>query len=192
MTIRIHQLRLTLFTLSALVLAHAGPSKAASLDLLAQATTPSTKPAAQTAATPPARNWLVSCSDDAPDGGSRCRMVQTLMVQKTGQRLLTIVIQKAQTSKEPKLIVGLPHGVYFPAGIGLAVDDGKAQQIAVETSDADGAYATTDIAAEMLKGLLAGTALKINFQSSAKQPITVPVTLDGFGDAYRRVDAFGG
>lgn len=139
-----------------------------------------------------ARRWLVSCSDDAPNGGSQCRMVQTLAVQKTGQRLLTIVVQKEQSAPAPRIVIGLPHGVFFPAGVGLAVDEGPESNLVVQTSDANGAYAMTDVSNELLKALQTGETLKVAFESGNKQPITIPVSLEGFGDAYKRVSAFGG
>lgn len=155
---------------------------------------PQGKPGAEAAATEDGakRNWLVTCSDDAPGGGSQCRMVQSLAVKKTGQRLLTIVIQKEQSAEQPRLVVGLPHGVYFPEGVKVSVDDGEATTVAVQTSDANGAYAMTDIDDALLAAMRKGAELKVAFQSGNRQPITIPVSLDGFVESYQRVASFGG
>lgn len=163
--------------------------------LLAQTTAPAQKPADTQgggAVEQPGRNWLVSCSDEAPSGGSQCRMVQNLLVKESNQRLLTVVVQKVQGAEQPLLIIGLPHGVYLPAGVSLSVDEGVVQKIVVQTSDANGAYATAEIDDKFLAVLRAGATLNVVFEARNKKPLTIPVTLNGFSEAFQRVDAFGG
>ena len=148
--------------------------------------------AGEATTTEPARLWSVSCADKAAAEGSQCQMVQTLAMKQTGKRLLTIAVQKQEKAEHPRLIVGLPHGVYFPAGVGIAVDDGAKKKIVVETSDANGAYAITEIDDATLAALRKGTQLKVSFENGKQQELVVPVSLKGFADAYERVSSFGG
>ena len=150
---------------------------------------PQGKPA-EAAGESAARLWSVSCADTA--NGGQCQMVQTLAMKDTGKRLLTIAIQKQEKEKHPRIIVGLPHGVYFPAGVNVAVDDGAKTKVTVETSDANGAYAVAEIEDKLLDALRKGTQLKVSFESSKRQELVVPVSLKGFADAYQRVASFGG
>ncbi|PTW60069.1 invasion protein IalB [Breoghania corrubedonensis] len=147
---------------------------------------------AAAATTENARLWSVSCADTAAGGGSQCQMVQTLAMKNTGKRLLTIAVQKQEKAEHPRLIVGLPHGVYFPAGIGIAVDEAGKKKIEVETSDANGAYAIAEIDDGLLEALRKGTQLKVSFESGKRQELVVPVSLTGFSEAYQRVSSFGG
>ncbi len=155
---------------------------------LSQDTAPQGKPPAAS----PARLWSVTCAD-APNGqGSQCQMVQTLAMKKTGQRLLTIAVQKQETADHPRMIVGLPHGVYFPGGVTIGVDDGKKSPVTVETSDANGAYAVGTLDDGMLEALRKGSQLKVGFESGKREKLEVPISLQGFADAYQRVASFGG
>ncbi|WP_321337007.1 invasion associated locus B family protein [Breoghania sp.] len=144
------------------------------------------------AATSPARLWSVTCADAASGKGSQCQMVQTLAMKNTGQRLLTIAVQKQETEGHPRLIVGLPHGVFFPGGVSVAIDEGKKSPVTVQTSDANGAYATETLDDKMLEALRKGSQLNVEFESGSREKLEIPVSLKGFAEAYQRVSSFGG
>ncbi len=71
------------------------------------------------------------------------------------------------------------------------MDEGKKQPVEVETSDANGAYAVTEVSDDLLKSLQKGNQLKVSFESGKRQKLTIPVSLKGFADAYQHVASFG-
>lgn len=127
-----------------------------------------------------AANWLYQC-----DGtGGKCRLLQNIVMQDSGQRLLTVVIEPRMDAPNHALVLALPHGVFLPAGVTIAIDDGEPVRLTIQTSDANGAYAGTTISDAFLAELKNGIRMVISFATAQKQQLAVPVTLMGFTAAY--------
>ena len=132
------------------------------------------------------KNWIVNCTD--PGGKRTCTMMQNLVTKQNDvqQRLLTVIIQRSGENNE-EMLLALPHGLFLPAGVQLAIDQGQPSKLVIQTSDANGAYAGTALSAELLLSMKKGQTLKLTVQTAQKKDVTVPVTLSGFSKAYQEL-----
>lgn len=139
------------------------------------------KPAEGGAAAP---NWVVQCSEATETAPKRCRALQNIVMQDSGQRLLTVVVEPREGAPNHALVLALPHGVFLPTGTQIQVDEGEPVAMAIQTSDANGAYAGTAISDELLASLKKGQRLIVAFKTAQQQDLAIPVTLIGFTAAY--------
>lgn len=131
-------------------------------------------------------NWVVVCDTPAEAAERRCTLVQNLAVQsgETQQRLLTVMVQKQPGAERMMLLLSLPHGLFLPAGAQIQIDGGEPSKIAIQTADASGSYAATELTPELLEALRRGQVLNVTMMSADQRGITVPVTLIGFSRGY--------
>lgn len=141
--------------------------------------------ATQAPATAP--NWIVNCTETEQSGSRACRMSQNIVVQESGQRLLTVIIEPRKGAPNHALVLALPHGLFLPAGVTVKIDEAEPLRLVVQTSDANGAYAGTAIGDDLLERLKNGQTLQIGLQSAQRKNIAVPVTLIGFTSAYDKL-----
>lgn len=168
---------------------------ACALGLWAPAAHAQKAPATAAAPAAPETAWQLICpqtpatsttpATTAPAQG--CGLVQNLVAGEQKQRLLTLIVKRTAPTAY-NLTLALPHGLLFPPGIALQVDETPEHSLVVQTSDQNGAYAGMPIDGDLLKALRAGKTLKITFTSGAGQRIMVPVTLKDFGTGMTALD----
>lgn len=145
----------------------------------------------QQAAAPAEAAWKVLCppaeAAPAPSGAQPCSLVQNLVAGEQKQRLLTVIFQRTAQAGH-SLTIALPHGLFFPAGVTLQVDDGAEQALVVQTSDENGAYVGIPVDAAMRAALTGGKSLKVGFTGSNGQRMIVPVTLKDFPAGLAALD----
>ena len=156
---------------------------------IAQQETPSAAPTTPepTEAEKKGPGWAVNCKSGASEKGLDCRLSQTVVTQQGGQVLADVTFRIPADKKNPEAIVRLPLGVFLPAGAGLQVDDKTAQKLNFRACDRNGCYAQAPISSQMLKDLQGGQELKVSFKNLAEKDIDVPLSLDGFPEAYRKI-----
>jgi invasion protein IalB len=151
------------------------------------------KPAAPQADSPamekPANAWSVNCASGANAAAMECQMSQNLTESKTGQRVLTVTIRKQPKDGALAMLLALPHGLFIPAGATYQIDGGEKKTVAIQTSDQNGAYAAVPLNADLIKVLKTGTNLNIGMESVTRNPVTIPVSLNGFTLAIDKLDA---
>ena len=76
-----------------------------------------------------------------------------------------------------------PRGQY--PGVSIQNDDGNKANFPVERCEPDGCRAGMKLRDATIEQLIAGNRLTITFHDGERQPITVPLSLDGFGESYR-------
>jgi invasion protein IalB len=125
----------------------------------------------------------VDCFGEAE--ARQCAALQEIGVETDGQlqRLLTVMVQSDGADGE-SLILALPHGLLFPAGVQVSVDGGAATPVTVQTSDVSGAYGGATLTPELAASMRAGTQMQVSFASVDQERMAVPVTLTGFSAAY--------
>jgi invasion protein IalB len=151
------------------------------------ATTPEkAKPAAK-AAEPraPLIPWQVNCA--SVTGQMACEAQQTLTIQKTGQLLLKVTVRMPEKSKKGAMMLHLPHGMFLPDGVALAVDGKKPKKEPVQTCDQKGCYVGLALDDALLKEMQTGKTFSVAFKNLQKQDIKVPVSLSGFKEAYSKL-----
>lgn len=160
--------------------------------LLGSVTTAAAASSAQTDPAVPAETaWKLICPEATADAPAQpCSLIQNLVAGEQKQRLLTVIMQKQPAAPASYgLTIALPHGVLFPPGISVQIDDAAATKLAVQTSDQNGAYTGTPVDAAMLTAMKGGKTLKIGFSTNGGQNIIVPVTLKDFGPGLKQLDA---
>ena len=169
-------------TLGSLVASHAvaAPDSKAPTPEQAAPSKPAAKP----------EPWAVKCNQAAGQT-QRCSMLQNLVVKRgeSTRRLLSVLVQREPRSNGMLLLLGLPHGLYLPAGVQYVVDRGQVRKVAIQTTDANGAYAGTKLTPELLLDLKRGKTLTVSMVAATRKPLTIAVTLAGFTAAYDKLIA---
>lgn len=150
------------------------------------------KPSNKTQETPqsgtqPPSGWETTCTSSGRGTNPDCKIEQTIVVTKTQQRILSVLVRVPAESHTPAMMIHLPLGLFLPAGITLQLDQQMSLQLNVQTCDANGCYSGTPISENMLTAMKTGKHLTVSFQSLAKQTMSVPVPLVGFAEAYQKV-----
>ncbi|WP_245442049.1 invasion associated locus B family protein [Mesorhizobium hawassense] len=133
--------------------------------------------------------WAVNCSSGSTGTELQCQVSQNLTEAKTGQRVLTVTVRRQQGAQGFAMLLALPHGLFLPSGASYQIDSGKKATVAIQTSDQNGAYAAVPLSAELIKAMRSGTALNVGMESVTRKPVTIPVSLKGFGAAIDKVQA---
>ncbi|WP_246672379.1 MULTISPECIES: invasion associated locus B family protein [unclassified Mesorhizobium] len=136
-----------------------------------------------------ANPWVVNCSSGSTGTELQCQVSQNLTEAKTGQRVLTVTVRRQQGTPGFAMLLALPHGLFLPSGTSYQIDSGKKVTIAIQTSDQNGAYAATPLAPDLLKAMRSGATLNVGMESVTRKPVTIPVSLKGFGAAVDKLEA---
>lgn len=131
--------------------------------------------------------WDTTCSQASRNEEPNCEMSQMVIVPQSRQVLLRVEIAVPADGSGPRMMLQLPHGIYLPAGLMLAVDGEEWARAEVQTCDGNGCYAGKEIEDEALRRLEEGEKLTVTFQSLAREDVSVPVDLNGFTGAYAKI-----
>ena len=131
-------------------------------------------------------DWEFVCP--APVGGAKakCRIVQNHTVEN-GQSALLVTILMDDAGKAPVAIVSVPKRVYLAPGIEMSVDGGPGFKLLYETCDDVGCHAGYKVAGDIAAALRKGSVATHKVFDQRQKPVTVPVSLKGFGKALDRL-----
>jgi len=135
--------------------------------------------------TQPKNSWAVQCGNAGKE--LACKAYQSIALRKTGQRLLMVSVTRPKGGKGPAMLIHLPHGLFLPAGVSLAIDKGKPKTLVVQTCDAKGCYAGAALDKGQAAAMQSGKALTIGFQNLKKKPLNIAMPLAGFAAAYAKL-----
>ncbi len=153
---------------------------------------PATPPAAPAAAEAPGSPWQVSCAPatDPAATGRDCQIAATVALRQSNERLARVIIRRQPESRSLTMVFQLPHGAWLPTGVQWQVDEGEAQRLAFQTSDAEGLYAGIAITDDLLAGLRRGTTLRLGVVAAAqRQLINIPVPLARLTESFTEFTA---
>lgn len=131
-----------------------------------------------------APRWVLACNEPRPTHA--CAIIQNLASGPQQQRVLTVGVRHSPF-KGHLMTIALPHGILFPAGVRMQVDDGPELRMVVQSSDATGAYTGMAIDAALLAAMESGSVLNISFSSNRAQRINIPVSLKNFRSALEEL-----
>ena len=131
--------------------------------------------------------WVTKCVSAARRENLDCNVEQTVVLTRTGQQLLSVVVRVAPDSRQPAIMIHLPLGLFVPAGVTIQLDGQKSQRLEVQTCNLKGCYAGSAVSGKMLAAMKKGERLTITFEDLPKNKISVPVPLKGFTAAYLKV-----
>lgn len=130
------------------------------------------------------RAWEVTCTEALEGRPRSCRLFATVTLQPQNQRLLTVILLRQPETRSLALFFQVAHGAAIPAGLTWQVDDGDAQRLAFQNSDAEGLYVGVAVADDLLAILKRGNAFRVSFVIAARrEAVTVPIPLSQFNDA---------
>jgi len=128
-------------------------------------------------------DWTLRCEQADVDAAPECIMDQNLVLKAGGQPVLQFAIGLAPDDAIPTVLLKLPLGIYLPPGISFRIDDGEPATFPVERCDPDGCQAVMKLRDATIARLRAGSRLEIGFHDGARAPLSMPLSLDGFGAA---------
>lgn len=140
---------------------------------------------AEAGPTPP--DWVVTCAPGTDPTKTTCQMAQSLVVEETGKLLVSVVIRPQTEDRRMGMLLTLPHGLYFPPGLSIRVDQGEATDVAIQTSDQNGVYAALPLTDELVTAMKLGRSLNIAMQFADGREEVVPLTLEGFTAAMEKL-----
>jgi invasion protein IalB len=140
------------------------------------------KPAEQSAGP----GWALNCKSGAKDKALDCRLSQTVVTQN-GQMLADVTFLFPAAPQKSEMNIQLPLGVLLPDGTSVKVDQNTPMKVSFRNCNRGGCFAVAPISPEFLAALRKGKELSIEFKDLASTAITVPVSLDGFPEAYAKM-----
>ncbi len=123
-------------------------------------------------------NWIVACNNRTTPEKLSCNMSSTLWSTKIRQKVASVRIRPIGDQYGMRLT--LPHGIDFPAGVTIKVDDKDARKFPVTTADSDGAYSRVIVSPEFLAEMRAGNTMALQVKSIEGRTINLEITLKGF------------
>ena len=135
----------------------------------------------------PAAAWASRCVSTSRQEGLDCSVSQRAVAQGTGQLLGSVVVRIPPTDKTPVILVTAPLGLFIPGGISLDVDGTATQKLDLQLCDRGGCYARATLAGDFLNAMIKGKALDVVFQDTKEQPVKLPMSLAGFGEAFAKI-----
>jgi invasion protein IalB len=158
----------------------------------AQAPAPAAAPAAQEA---PARDvpqqttatygdWILQCATVSGSTTETCDMVQVTQVQ--GKPFSRLAMTKPEKGQPPKLVVQVPINVTFATSVKIQTSDEDAGiTMPFATCTPNGCFALFDLKEEAMKKFRSvTTGGSMSFADSTGRPIKIPVSFNGFAQAY--------
>lgn len=132
-------------------------------------------------------HWTSRCVSDARNTALDCAVEQSAVVTQTGQLIAAVTIRLPPDTHRPVIMIQLPVGLFLPAGVTVQVDEGKPQQIVLQTCDLKGCYAGSPLSEETIAAMKAGKRFAVSFQNAGKENITIPFGLSNFAEAYQHI-----
>jgi invasion protein IalB len=127
------------------------------------------------------------CKSQAKDKELECGISKTVVEKQSGQVVTNVTLRMSADTKQPKISIRMPLRLYLPAGASYQVDENTPQALNFKACNRKGCYAQTTVTPETLAALKKGKQLTIGFETLARKPIKVPLSLSGFEDAYDKL-----
>jgi invasion protein IalB len=147
-------------------------------------TAPSTAQRAQAETAGP--GWALNCKSEVDAKALDCTLSQAVATQRR-ELLASVTFVFPAAPGKPTMNIQLPLGVLLTEGASVRVDENAPQKLAYKACDRSGCYLEAPVSPELLTMLRRGKQLSIEFKNLANNAITVPVSLDRFGDAYGKI-----
>jgi invasion protein IalB len=128
------------------------------------------------------RPWVVACTGNG--AAKECQITATVTL-RTNERLARVIIRRQPETRSLTMVFQLPHGAWLPGGVQWQVDEGEAQRLGFQTSDAEGLYAGIPVTDDVLGLMRRGASLRLAaVAAQQRQVVQIPVPLVRFGDSF--------
>jgi invasion protein IalB len=134
---------------------------------------------------PPPASWATRCVSGGRAEPLDCSISQRAVTQQ-GQLVGAVSIRMLPDGADPIMVVTAPLGLYIPAGISYAIDEGTLQPLQLRTCERGGCVADIALSANALEAMRGGQKLNILFQDGTQRTVTLPMSLAGFTAAIEK------
>jgi invasion protein IalB len=131
--------------------------------------------------------WITKCISQSRTSPIVCSMEETLVLRDSGQAVTSVAVWIKPDTREPMITIRVPIGVYLAAGLAIRIDNGKPWSLPIETCDTQGCAAQMQISSELLAALKGGKQFSITFQNAVKKDLVVRLVLNGFTEAFQKI-----
>lgn len=128
-------------------------------------------------------DWSKICVDQ-PEGKPVCQVVQSANQNKSGRLVFQTAIGYVSDNDHPIMYLTAPLGIFLPKGVSIFVDDNPGLTATVQRCDGNGCLALLALKPDLVKQLETGKEAKLVFAATAKQNVSLPLSLDGFKAAF--------
>ncbi|MBV9993113.1 MAG: invasion associated locus B family protein [Alphaproteobacteria bacterium] len=134
------------------------------------------------------KDWRLACPADT-DAKSYCALASDVVEPKTGTHLAQVTWGvEASKPDTHVIVVSVPLTVLIQPGLGLQVGD-KTTTYKYATCLPTGCVVTIPVDDKLADAMQSATTLGIVVTSERGEPITLPVSVQGFKDAYGVMNA---
>ena len=133
-------------------------------------------------------SWRVSCETAADSHRRGCFIVQNLVLREGGQRVLQIAVGYVEQTPDPIALLSLPLGISLPPGASIQIDEHEAKRIPIERCEPNGCRAGLKLPEDILASFRSGSQMSVTFYDAKREPIVVPLSLDGFSEGLAALD----
>ncbi|HSP48908.1 MAG TPA: invasion associated locus B family protein [Pseudolabrys sp.] len=155
--------------------------------VVALASVPMERAAAQGAVKSVHKDWQIRC--DTPPGAKseQCALIQSVTAEDRANVGLTVIVLKTADLKSRLMRVVAPLGVLLPSGLGLKIDQTDVGRAGFVRCLPNGCIAEVVMDDALIAKLHTGkTATFIIFQTP-EEGIGFPMSLAGFGEGYDKL-----
>ena len=145
---------------------------------------PAAKPEA---AQKPGPGWAVNCKSGVKEKALDCRLSQTIVTKNNRQVLTEVTFHFPPAGEEQETIVQVPLGVLLPGGGTIQVDENAPLPVTFRACSRNGCYGEAPLSSDFLAQLRKGKQVVVVFKNLSEQDVKVPLSLDGFADAYSKM-----
>jgi invasion protein IalB len=132
-------------------------------------------------------SWVSNCTSTGRGQPLECAMEQRAIAKENSRLIGLVSIRVPSQTRKPVTMIQLPLNVFLPAGVNVDVDGDMTQNQAFQTCNQQGCFVGFPISDNMLKQMFNGGKFNVTFQYLDKKPFTLPMSLEGFTEAYNRI-----
>ncbi len=103
--------------------------------------------------------------------------------------LMRVSVGHVAADPRLRMVLTLPAGIMLQSGVGFSIDGGAESQLPVENCADGGCRASLVIDQGGREKLEASKLIQVSFVNAAGKDVVLPVKLDGFADALKRIGA---
>jgi len=144
----------------------------------------------QTKTDKPGPLWGKQCQTGS-DGKQTCFVIQNVVITdkstNNSLRALLVAVGYAPGDTALRMELTVPLGIDLASGIGFQIDNGQASSVSAETCVADGCHVVMKIDQGGRDSLVKGKLVRVTYQFTNGQRVTLPIELAGFGDALAQL-----
>ena len=135
----------------------------------------------------PVAAWATRCNEAATPKERTCVLSKALVDPTSHKLMVAVTFRVAPPDRKPVMKLLLPVDLYLPAGVTLAIDDGKSKTLQFETCIGGGCLAPVPLDSALLQRLRKATGIKVGYRTVDQKPVDLTLKLDGFAKSFDQI-----